>query len=68
MQIEIVDDSLAEGLEQFTVEFTATSSAVNVTDSTFKIFIEPNDCKWPSRTAFAYRQSLERTAAFCTCS
>lgn len=45
VQIAIVDDSLAEGLEQFTVEFTATSSAVNVTNSTLKIFIEPNDCK-----------------------
>lgn len=45
VQIEIVDDSLAEGLEQFTVGLTTTSSAVNVTDSIFKIFIEPNDCR-----------------------
>ena len=43
--IEVINDSLAEGLEQFTVELSTTSLAVKIIDRIFHIFIQENDCK-----------------------
>ena len=43
LQIEIIDDSLAEGWEMFSVLLSTNSSAVNLTRQEFNIFIRPND-------------------------
>ena len=43
LQIEIIDDSLAEDWEMFSVLLSTNSSAVNLTRQVFNVFIEPND-------------------------
>ena len=43
--IEIIDDSLAEELEQFYVVLSSSSEAINITDREFNIIIEPNNCE-----------------------
>ena len=43
LQIEIIDDSLAEDWEMFSVLLSTNSSAVNLTRQEFNVFIEPND-------------------------
>ena len=45
LEIEIIDDALAEGHEKFTVQLSteADSSAVNLTIQEFDVFILPND-------------------------
>ena len=43
LQIEIIDDSLAEDWEMFSVLLSTNSSAVNLTRHEFNVFIEPND-------------------------
>ena len=48
LQIEIIDDLLAEELEQLTVVLSTTSLAINITDREFQILIGPNDCKFQS--------------------
>lgn len=45
LQIEIIDDSLAEGPEHFTLLLSSSSSAINITDDVVVITIEQNDCK-----------------------
>ena len=42
VQIEIIDDSLAEDWEMFTVLLSTNSSAVNLTRHEFNVFIQPN--------------------------
>ena len=43
LQIEIIDDSLAEDWEMFSVLLSTNSSAVNLTRHEFNVFIQPND-------------------------
>ena len=43
LEIEIIDDALAEGHEMFTVQLSTNSSAVNLTIQEFDVFILPND-------------------------
>ena len=43
LQIEIIDDSLAEDWEMFSVLLSTNSSAVNLTRHEFNVFIEPSD-------------------------
>ena len=43
IKIQIINDSLAEGYERFTVQLTTNSSAINITTSQFNIYIEPNN-------------------------
>ena len=43
VQIEIIDDSLAEDWEMFSVLLSTNNSAVNLTRHEFDVFIEPND-------------------------
>ena len=43
IKIQIINDSLAEGWERFTVQLTTNSSAINITTSQFNIYIEPNN-------------------------
>ena len=43
VQIEIIDDSLAEDWERFTVLLSTNSSAVNLTLNKFDVFIHPSD-------------------------
>ena len=43
LQIEIIDDSLAEDWEMFSVLLSTNNSAVNLTCREFNVFIEPND-------------------------
>lgn len=43
LEIEIIDDQLAEGYEMFSVLLSTNSSAVNITIHQFDIFIQPND-------------------------
>ena len=45
VQIEIIDDSLAEFWEVFTVLLSTNSSAVDLTLNKFDIYISPNDGK-----------------------
>ena len=42
VQIEIIDDSLAEDWEMFTVLLSTNSSTVNLTRHEFDVFIQPN--------------------------
>ena len=46
LEIEIIDDALAEGHEKFTVQLSTNSSAVNLTIQKFDVFILPNDSKY----------------------
>ena len=43
LEIEIIDDALAEDWEIFTVQLSTDSSAVNLTIQKFDVFILPND-------------------------
>ena len=43
LQIEIIDDSLAESWEMFTVLLSTNNSAVQLTHHSFDVFIQPND-------------------------
>ena len=44
LEIELIDDSLAESWEMFSVTLsTNSSSSVNITRREFNIFIAPND-------------------------
>ena len=43
LQIEIIDDSLSEEWEMFSVLLSTNSSAVNLTSYEFDVFIEPQD-------------------------
>ena len=49
LQIEIIDDSLAEDWEMFSVLLSTNSSAVNLTRHEFNVFIEPNDGMYMSQ-------------------
>ena len=43
LEIEIIDDSLAEYWERFTVELSTSNSAVNLTQQQFDVYIRPSD-------------------------
>ena len=43
LEIEIINDPLAEDWEAFSVLLSTNSSAVNITTHTINIYIEPND-------------------------
>ena len=43
LEIEIINDPLAENWEVFSVLLSTNSSAVNITTHTINIYIEPND-------------------------
>ena len=45
LEIEIIDDALAEDWEMFTVQLSTDSSAVNLTLQEFDVHIFPNDGK-----------------------
>ena len=43
IKIQIINDSLAEDWERFTVQLATNSSAINITTPQFNIYIEPNN-------------------------
>lgn len=43
VEIQIINDSLAEGWERLTVQLTTNSSAIDLATPQFKIYIKPND-------------------------
>ena len=45
LEIEIVDDSLPEDWEVFTLLFSTNNSAVNLTVHRFDVYIQPNNGK-----------------------